>query len=55
MDYIAIYYYSDSSTIFYIDDESDELKSIDKLKPNWAENKYHSLRMFEDYETLIQI
>ena len=31
MDYIAIYYY-DSSTIFYIDDNSDELKTLDKLK-----------------------
>ena len=36
MDYIAIYYYYDSSTIFYIDDDCDELKSIDKLKSNWA-------------------
>ena len=52
MDYttIYIYYYYDSSKIFYIDDESDELKSIDKLKSNWANNKYHSFIMFEDYE-----
>ena len=49
MDYTTIYYYSDNSSIFYIDDESDELKSIDKLKPNWAENKYHSFRMFENF------
>ena len=50
MDYKAIYYYCENSEIFYIDDESDELKIIDKLKSNWAENKYHSFRMFEDYE-----
>ena len=50
MDYIAIYYYYDSSTIFYIDDNSDELKTLDKLKINRAENKYHSFRMFENYE-----
>jgi len=46
MDYIAIYYYFDSSNIYYID----ELKSLDKLKINWKENKFHSFRMFENYE-----
>ena len=57
MDYttIYIYYYYDSSIIFYIDDESDELKSIDKLKSNWAKNKYHSFRMFENYEGLYAV
>ena len=50
MDYIAIYYYYDSSNIYYIDDNSDELKTLDKLKINWAENKFHSFRMFENYE-----
>ncbi len=52
MDYIAIYYYHyDTSTIFYIDDDSDELKSLDRLKLHLAENKYHSFRMFENYES----
>ena len=50
MDYIAIYYYYDTSNIYYIDDNSDELKTLDKLKINWAENKFHSFRMFENYE-----
>ena len=52
MDYTVIYYY-DSSTIFYIDDESDELKSIDKLKSNWAENKYHSLECLKIMKTQV--
>jgi hypothetical protein len=39
MDYIVIYYYYDSSNIYYIDDNSDELKTLDKLKINWKENK----------------
>ena len=50
MDYIAIYYYYDSKNIYYIDDNSDELKTLDKLKVNWKENKFHSFRMFENYE-----
>ena len=52
MDYKVIYYYYDSSKIYYIDDndDNDELKSIDRLNVNWAENKFHSFRMFENYE-----
>jgi len=50
MDYIAIYYYYDSKSIYYIEDNDDELITIDKLKVNWKENKFHSFRMFENYE-----
>ena len=50
MDYKIIYYYYDSKNIYYIDDNDDELKTLDKLKINWKENKFHSFRMFENYE-----
>ena len=50
MDYKIIYYYYDSKNIYYIEDNSNELKTLDKLKVNWKENKFHSFRMFENYE-----
>ena len=50
MDYKVIYYYYDSKNIYYIEDNSNELKTLDKLKINWKENKFHSFRMFENYE-----
>ena len=53
MDYTTIYYYSNSSTIFYIDDESDELNSIDKLKSNWAEINIILLECLKIMKTLI--
>ncbi len=46
MDYIAIYYYYNSKNIYYIEDNDDELKTLDKLKVNWNKNKFHSFRMF---------
>jgi hypothetical protein len=50
MDYKIIYYYYDSKNINYIEDNCNELKTLDKLKINWKENKFHSFRMFENYE-----
>ena len=50
MDYKVIYYYYDSKNIYYIEDNSNELKTLDKLNVNWKENKFHSFRMFENYE-----
>ena len=50
MDYKIIYYYYDSKNIYYIEDNSNELKTLDKLNVNWKENKFHSFRMFENYE-----
>jgi hypothetical protein len=51
MDYKVIYYYSTEKENHFIDDDSDELKSVEKINFNFAENKYHCFRMFEDYET----
>jgi hypothetical protein len=51
MDYKVIYYYSTEKENHFIDDDSDELKSVEKINFNFAQNKYHCFRMFEDYET----
>ena len=49
MDYKAIYYYIRNKQIFYVDDEDDELKTLDFSLLKKPENKIHSFRLFDGY------
>jgi hypothetical protein len=55
MDYKIIYYYYDSKNIYYIEDNDDELKTLDKLKLIGRKINFILLGCLKIMKTLIQI